>query len=260
MGLFTGPWSGIPNVALTLLFGVLFIVVAAIWADRFGKGYAPVILVGLMAGLQMLVSVTSAKNVGLLFGGQSFFIIAGSLMFPILACGEDYINEFYGREVAKSSVLAQLIIRVLSTLFIVWIIVLPSPPNGEANYSMFATLMGVIPRVAASSIIASYIGGILNVNIFAKIKQKTGEKKLWLRTFASTIIGLTTNAVLFTLLAFVGIRTLDQMLQMIFISVSVRLFTGFIELGFLYFMRYLRDKGVILKDAKDLVISTKPSL
>jgi len=257
MGLFTGPWSGIPNVALTLFFGLVFIVIAAIWADRFGKGYAPVILVGLMAGLQMLVSVTSAKNVGLYFGGQSFFIIAGSLMFPILACGEDYINEFYGRDVAKASVLAQLIIRVLSTLFLVWIIFLPSPPNGEANYSMFATLMGVVPRVAASSIIASYIGGILNVNIFAKIKKQTGGKKLWLRTFVSTFVGLTTNAVLFTLLAFVGLRTVDQMLQMVFISVSVRLFTGFLELGFLYFMKYLRDKGFILRDVKDLVISAK---
>lgn len=257
MGLFTGPWSGIPNVVLTLVFGLLFIIVAAIWADRFGKGYAPVILVGLMAGLQMLVSVTSSKNVGLYFGGQSFFIIAGSLMYPILACGEDYINEFYGRDVAKSSVLAQLIIRVLSTLFLVWIIFLPSPPNGEANYSMFATLMGVVPRVAASSIIATYIGGILNVNIFAKIKKQTGGKKLWLRTFVSTFVGLLTNAVLFTFLAFVGLRSLEQMLQMIFISVGVRLLTGFIELAFLYFMRYLRDIGFILKETKDLVISAK---
>jgi len=255
MGLITGPWSGIANVALTLGFGLLFIIVAAVWADRFGKGYAPVILVGLMAGLQMLVSVTSAKNVGLTFGGKSFFIIAGSLMYPILACGEDYINEFYGKDVAKSSVLAQLIIRVLSTLFLVWIIFLPSPPNGEANYTMFSTLMGIVPRVAAASIIATYIGGILNVNIFAKIKKQTGDKKLWLRTFVSTFVGLTTNAVVFTLLAFIGLKSIDQMLQMIFISVCVRLFTGVIELGFLYFMKYLQHTGVILRNPKDLVIS-----
>ena len=178
-------------------------------------------------------------------------------MYAILACGEDYINEFYGRDVAKSSVLAQLIIRVLSTLFLVWIIFLPAPANGEANYTMFSTLMGVVPRVAAASIIATYIGGIINVNVFAKIKQQTGGKKLWLRTFVSTIVGLTTNAVLFTLLAFVGIRSLEQMLQMIFISVGVRLLTGFIELAFLYFMRYLKDIGFILKDTKDLVISAK---
>jgi uncharacterized integral membrane protein (TIGR00697 family) len=257
MGFITGPWSGIANVALTLAFGLILIIVAAVWADRFGKGYAPVIMVGLMAGLQMLVSVTSAKNVGLTFGGQTFFIIAGSLMYPILACGEDYINEFYGKDVAKSSVLAQLIIRVLSTLFLVWIIFLPSPPNGEVNYTMFATLMGIVPRVAASSIIATYIGGILNVNIFAKIKKQTGGKKLWLRTFVSTVVGLTTNAILFTFLAFVGLRSVDQMLQMIFISVSVRLFTGFIELGFLYFMKYLQHAGLILKNPKDLVISSK---
>jgi len=46
-----GPWSGVLNLIITLVYGLVIIVVAAVWADRFGKGYAPVILVALMSGV-----------------------------------------------------------------------------------------------------------------------------------------------------------------------------------------------------------------
>lgn len=107
---------------------------------------------------------------------------------------------------------------------------------------MFATLMNVVPRVTVASIIATYIGGIMNVNIFSKIKEKTDGKMLWLRTFISTAIGLLFNIVLFTLLAFVGVKSISQMLQMILISVVIRIFTSFIEIAFLYAMRVMNNK------------------
>ncbi|MEG1492525.1 MAG: queuosine precursor transporter [Oscillospiraceae bacterium] len=253
-GLITGAWSGIPNLLITAGLGLIVIIIGSILADRFGKAYAPFIMVGLMAGLQIMVSFTSSKFCTLTLGGQEFFIIAGSLMYPILACGEDYINEFYGKEIAKSSVTCQFIVRALSTAYLIWLIFLPCPASETENYVMFAKLTGIVPRVAIASMIATYIGGLLNVNIFAKIKNKTGASKLWLRTFVSTAVGLIVNAILFTLLAFVGTKTIPQMVQMVTISVGVRLATGVLELAFLYFMTFLKNKGVILKDAKEIVI------
>lgn len=254
-GLITGPWSGIPNLLLTAGFGLIVIIVGAVLADRFGKAYAPFIMVGMMAGLQIMVSFTSSKNCTLTVGGQEFFIIAGSLMYPILACGEDYINEFYGREIAKSSVTCQFIVRALSTIYLIWLIYLPCPAAETENYTMFAKLMGIVPRVAISSMIATYIGGLLNVHLFAKIKGQTGDKMLWLRTLVSTSVGLFVNAIIFTLLAFAGTKPLNVMIQMILISVVVRLSTGILELFFLYFMTFLRKSGVILKDAAPITIT-----
>jgi uncharacterized integral membrane protein (TIGR00697 family) len=253
--LITGPWSGIANLLITLGLGLFLFTIAAIWADRYGKGYAPVILVAFMAGLQMLVSVTSAKFVGLTFGGQTFFIIAGSLMYPLLACGEDYINEYYGKKLAKSSVIAQLIVRVLTTIFIIWVIYLPAPANGQANFDNFASIFGIVPRVAFSSIVATYIGGLLNVNIFSKLKEKTNGKMLWLRVFASTTVSLIVNAIIFNLIAFVGVRPFTDIISIIVLSVGIRLLTGFIELGFLETMKLLKNAKIILQDKNDLVIS-----
>ncbi len=115
--------------------------------------------------------------------------------------------------------------------------------------------MGVVPRVTIASIIATYIGGLLNVHLFAKIKNKTGSGKLWLRTLVSTSVGLIANAIIFTVLAFAGTKSLAAMVQMVIISVTVRLTTGLLELIFLYFMKWLQKVGVILKDAEAITIT-----
>ena len=159
MGLITGPWSGIPNLLLTAGLGLIVIIIGAVLADRLGKSYAPFIMVGMMAGLQIMVSFTSSKDCTLTLGGQEFFIIAGSLMYPILACGEDYINEFYGKDIAKSSVTCQFIVRALSTAYLIWLIYLPAPAASAENYTMFAKLMGVVPRVSAVCSSCTYSRG-----------------------------------------------------------------------------------------------------
>lgn len=87
----------------------------------------------------------------------------------------------------------------------------------------------------------------MNVHVFARIKKNTNEKMLWLRTFASTAIGLITNVVLFTLLAFIGIKSVEQIVQMILISLVIRIFTAFAEIGFLYLMKIIRPRIIVEK-------------
>ena len=105
-------------------------------------------MVGLMAGLQIMVSFTSSKDCTLTIAGQEFYIIAGSLMYPILACGEDYINEFYGREIAKSfsymPVHSSCALNSIPSLAD-----LPAVPPPEARTTIFGfkTLMGVVPAL-----------------------------------------------------------------------------------------------------------------
>ena len=53
-GLINGPWSGIPNLIITIGLGLIVIIIGAILADKMGKKYAPFIMVGLMAGLQIM--------------------------------------------------------------------------------------------------------------------------------------------------------------------------------------------------------------
>ena len=66
------------------------------------------------------------------------------------------------------------------------------------------------------------------------------------------------NAILFTLLAFAGTKSVEQMSQMVLISVIVRLAAGVLELIFLYFMTFLREKGFIPRDNTPISVGPTP--
>jgi hypothetical protein len=68
-------------------------------------------------------------------------------------------------------------------------------------------------------------------------------------------VSLIVNAIIFNLIAFVGVRPFTDIISIIVLSVGIRLLTGFIELAFLETMKLLKNAKIILQDKNDLVIS-----
>jgi uncharacterized integral membrane protein (TIGR00697 family) len=215
-----GDWLGLPIVIAAIAGGLLLLGLSGVYCALFKREEAPLILIGLMSAMQVLVSFTSAKVCGLDIAGFEFFIIAGSLIYPLLECGDDYINEFYGRTYAKTSVHAQVLSRIVTTVFLTGLIFIPSPSGEEANYEAFSSLMLALPRIALASIIASYIGGMVNVHVFAYIKDYFIGRHIWLRTAASTIVSSILNSIVFTAIAFAWLRPIDQIAQMVAIAAA----------------------------------------
>src|SRR5690606_31462236 len=140
------------------------IVGAAIVASEiFGRRYAVLWIVGLQCAFQILISFTSAAFVGLTLGGITFITIAGSLIYPTIELGTNYLNEFYGAKVSRTSVHAQLVARVVTSVILAFIFLLPVPPGYEENRSMFLELNAIVPRIAAASIAATWVTGLVMV-------------------------------------------------------------------------------------------------
>lgn len=235
-------WSGVITIISSIGLGLLLLGLCAIYITLFQKEKAGYLWVGIMAGLQILVSFTSAKECGITLAGKDFFIIAGSLIYPVLSCGEDYINEFYGKQIAKNALSAQIISRIVTTLYLLLLIRIPAPSSNPENYNLFFELMNTLPRIAISSIVATYIAGLINITLYARIKIFTKMRRLWLRSLISTITSSFMNAALFSMLAFWGVKEFDAIAQMIILSVIVRIFTGMVEVPFLYIMRTFHKK------------------
>ena len=232
-------WMGVGTITVTIGLGLIILTIAASYIEIFQKKNAAYIWVGVMSGIQILVSFTSAKECGIILGGKEYFIIAGSLIYPVLSCGEDLINEYYGKGIAKNALHGQIISRIITTVYLLYIIYLPAPSNAQDNYIQFYNLMKTLPRVAISSIAATYIAGYINVSLYARIKKMTDNRFLWLRSIISTISSSFFNALLFSLFAFLGIKELNSIFQMIIVSVIVRAFTGVLEIPFLYGIRLI---------------------
>jgi uncharacterized integral membrane protein (TIGR00697 family) len=274
MPIFTGEWSGILNVFITLILGIVLVTIASVIAyhmnlklalkEASSKNQLPndimfkFIMVGLVVALYMMVTFTSAKNCSLIIAGKEYFIIAGSLMYPVLAYGLDVIDEFLGKRYAKISVYVQLLARILVTIYLIWIIYLPAPSGETENFIMFRDLMSILPRVTIASVIANYISSLLDIYIFSKIREATFDKnckkakKLWMRSSVSSFISLSFNVAMFSFIAFIGSRPILQIFQTILFSVLVRFIMSLLEIPFLYLLKWLGKKGLFVNSFEEI--------
>ncbi|MDR0920123.1 MAG: queuosine precursor transporter [Oscillospiraceae bacterium] len=275
MPIFSGEWSGIPNVFITLILGIVLVTIASVIAYQMNVRFAlketssknqipkdtvfKFTMVGLVVALYMMVTFTSAKNCSLIIAGKEYFIIAGSLMYPVLAYGLDIIDEFLGKKYAKISVHVQLLSRILVTIYLLWIIYLPAPTGETENFIMFRDLMGILPRVTVASVIANYISSLLDISIFSRIREATYDKnqkrarKLWMRSSVSSFVSLSFNVAMFSFIAFVGSRPIIQIFQTIIFSMLVRFIMSLLEIPFLYLLRWLGMKGVFVNSYEETV-------
>ena len=78
------------------------------------------------------------------------------------------------------------------------------------------TVFGNSWRIALGSMIAFWCGSLSNSYVLAKIKIFTQGKHLWVRTIGSTAVGELIDSSLFYVIAFYGIWSTSEIIQVAF--------------------------------------------
>ena len=101
-------WVGLAWIVGTIFVSFAAVGIGIICAEIFGREYAVLWIVAIQGAFQILIAFTSAQFVGLVLGGVTFITIAGSLIYPTLELGQNYLNEFYGLKISRTSVNANI--------------------------------------------------------------------------------------------------------------------------------------------------------
>lgn len=250
-----GDWVGLGWIVGTIFVSFAAVGIGIIVAEIFGREYAFLWIVAIQGAFQILISFTSAQFVGLTLGGVTFITIAGSLIYPTLELGQNYLNEFYGFKISRTSVNAQLVCRVLTALLLLFLFLLPYPAKFAQNHADFLSLNRIVPRIAIASIIATWITGMVMVYVYDIVRNKTGEKMLWLRAVSANVVSMTVNSILFVLLAFTGVMSVAILTNMILVQILFKFIDSFFELGFLYGLRSLKSRGFLRNVAAQPVLA-----
>lgn len=133
-----------------------------------------------------------------LFGNVfSFNLTAGVLLWPVVFIMTDIINEYYGeRGVRFLSYLTVFLLAYGFAMYYVAIHLVPAGwwPGSKAEQGVpdmqaaYAQVFGQGIAIIAGSLVAFLVGQVVDVVIFHRIKQATGEKFIWLRSTGSTIV------------------------------------------------------------------------
>lgn len=149
---------------------------------------------------------------GLVFFGNdfSFNLTAGVLLWPVVFIMTDIINEYYGpKGVRFLSYLAIILIAYAFFMFSAAISLTPAdfwakdyfngvPDSNKA----FSGIFGQSNSIIIASLIAFFVSQLLDVFVFHKIKEVTGEKKIWLRATVSTLVSQLIDSFVVLFIAF----------------------------------------------------------
>ncbi|MFV8376308.1 queuosine precursor transporter [Flavobacterium sp. LB1P71] len=143
----------------------------------------------ILAGIFITNAVVAELIGGKLIQIGPFVMSIGILPWPVVFLTTDLINEYFGEKGVKklSLITAGLIAYAFILLFLA--INIPaakgiSPVNDDQFFAVFGQSMWII----AGSIIAFLVSQLIDVSVFWFFKNRTGERKIWLRTTGSTVV------------------------------------------------------------------------
>jgi uncharacterized integral membrane protein (TIGR00697 family) len=150
----------------------------------------------------IVANVTAAKLAYFeipLLGGVA--IPAGFIAFGVAFLASDLMVEVHGREFATTVVNWTVSCLILGYGLIYLAIALPTAPFYQAH-AAYATTLGASSNIILASIVTLLLSQHIDVNLFAEIKQRTGNNHRWIRNLMSTSISQAVDTALFITLAF----------------------------------------------------------
>ncbi|MET0654749.1 MAG: queuosine precursor transporter [Pseudoxanthomonas sp.] len=148
-----------------------------------------------------------------LFGPTgSLSFTAGTLLWPMVFILTDTINEFFGRRGVKFISWVAVALIVYGFLFAFAAIALApaswwvsaAQSQGVPDYQKaFAAIFGQGMWTIAGSIVAFLLGQLIDVAVFHRIRNATGEKHVWLRATGSTAVSQLVDSFVVLYIAFV---------------------------------------------------------
>ena len=199
-----------------------------------------------------LIEIPLSWNI---FGKQfgPFITIIGILPWPVVFILTDLMNEFYGQKAVRR--LSWITATLIAYCFLI-VGISMSIPAHEIKGSKLATneaynlVFGQAQAVIVGSIAAFLVSQILDAFLFEKIKQRTGNRFIWLRSTGSTMISHLIDSYIVLYIGFVvpGAMSLSTYFEVAPTNYLLKmliavLLTPFIYLGHYLVRRYLNQQA-----------------
>lgn len=165
-------------------------------------------------------------------------IDAGIIAYPLTFLISDVLSELYGRKTTTKIIWLGFISNLLMVgiLFLVGIIPEATYWNDQDSYNK---ILGSVPRIVFASMCAYLISQHHDVFAFEMWKKITKNRFLWIRNNASTIVSQGIDTTIFVLVAFIGIYSMDEIWNMIWITYLIKIAIAIIDTPLIYLLVYL---------------------
>ncbi|AWE43262.1 hypothetical protein DDD63_11475 [Actinobaculum sp. 313] len=166
-------------------------------------GFFDIVAVCFVAFL-LLSNIGATKLIGVHLGPLALVFDGGAILFPLTYILGDVLSEVYGFKAARRVILTGFVVQLIASLTFWLVQIAPVGPD-YTSQEAFEAVLGVVPRFVAASIIGYIAGQLLNSYVLVRIKDRFGEKRLWVRLLTSTLVGEAVDTILYCTIAWVGV-------------------------------------------------------
>lgn len=183
----------------------------------------------------VFANIFEAKNIQL-FGLE---LAAGHVMFGSVFLATDILSEYYGKKAAKTGVWVGLAADI-ALIATTQICRLYAPSIADTADPAIQRLFTMSLRITAASAVMFFISNWCDVLLFAKIREMTSGKYLWLRNNVATIVCNCLENFLFYILAFYPMFSMTQIFSMGLATCLLEVVIGICDTPFLYLAKRLK--------------------
>jgi uncharacterized integral membrane protein (TIGR00697 family) len=197
----------------------------------FGKTGLYVVIVAsiITANIQVVKTVE-------IFG---FVATLGNVLYGSIFFATDILSEVYGKKAARRGVWLGFIGMLLMTLWM-QLGLRFIPHASDFAQGPLATIFGLMPRIAAGSMVAYLVSQHHDIWAFLYWKKRTKGRFLWLRNNASTMVSQAIDSIIFCSIALWGLYDTDTWLQILVSTYVMKLIVAAVDTPFLYLAKKIR--------------------
>lgn len=220
------------NSVILIFLWVIGILSVTSVSAYLGKRFGIEFLIGTVVALIVVANAIANKIIVIGPLTMTASVVAYSMIFLV----SDLIAEVWGKKMAHKAVWAGffgvVIFVVVSQVALHW-----TPAEfAVATSDGFNLVFGTSIRVAVGSMLAYIVSQHYDVFAYTYIKERTGDKFLWLRNNLSTISSQLVSTIIFIMVAFYGIL---PVIPLIIGQWVVKSIIAIIDTPFLYLMRHI---------------------
>jgi queuosine precursor transporter len=201
----------------------------------------------ILAGIFITNAVVAELIGGKLIHVGSAVMSIGILPWPIVFITTDLINEYFGEKGVKK--LSLITASLIAYTFIILFLAMQIPAVKGSNLvsdNQFNGVFGQSMWIIVGSITAFLVSQLIDVTIFHFVKNRTGNKMIWLRSTGSTVISQLFDSFIVLGIAFWMTGKMDTKTFIIsaLTGYSVKLIIAVLMTPMIYLGHYLIEKYI----------------
>ncbi|HMI07921.1 MAG TPA: queuosine precursor transporter [Flavobacterium sp.] len=201
----------------------------------------------ILAGIFITNAVVAELIGGKLIHIGPYVMSIGILPWPVVFVTTDLINEYFGEKGVKRLSLITACLIAYCFLILFMAIKIPAAQGiSTVTDGQFFAVFGQSLWIIIGSITAFIVSQLIDVTIFHFLKNKTGQKMIWLRSTGSTIISQFFDSFIVLGIAFwmTGKMSTEMYISSGFTGYFVKLVIAILLTPLIYLGHYLIEKYI----------------